>query len=222
MTTSAATQALPIEFGGPAVLTDGKDRIVQPRGRRLWPTRVETAIRGCSGVRDAAVFVRAGENALQPSIVAYVELQPGVRGLLPRHVKSIASRALPAFLVPSTVVVMAVLPRLPNLRIDRAALIRAVADRTRDDAGGRQNSVLGGVVRVMEEILAVSGATPDDNLMSLGGDSLQALHVILALEDRFELTIPSGVFEYSNTIRELAAWISARAPKSVLAGLSRP
>ena len=59
-------------------------------------------------------------------------------------------------------------------------------------------------------MLGVSGATPEDNLPSLGGNSLQAVIVAAELETHFGLQIPAEVFEERHNIQELASWIEAQ------------
>ena len=54
------------------------------------------------------------------------------------------------------------------------------------------------------------GATAEDSLLSLGGDSLQAVALTLELERRFGLAIPKAVFRTSCNIAELSAWIARR------------
>jgi acyl carrier protein len=47
-------------------------------------------------------------------------------------------------------------------------------------------------------------------VLTLGGDSMQAISIALELEDRFDIPIPIDTFESTQTIRELAAWIAAQ------------
>jgi acyl carrier protein len=60
-------------------------------------------------------------------------------------------------------------------------------------------------------------ATADDNLLSLGGDSMQAVTIALELEEHFEMPIPIDAFEATQTIRELAAWIASRSTDTAAA-----
>jgi len=115
-------------------------------------------------------------------------------------------------MVPASVFIEAELPRLVNLKLDRGRLAaldlqRAQANAT-DYAGDLWTLE---VIRVFETALGISGASTDDNLSSLGADSLQAVTVLAALERRFELSIPDDIFEGAESIDELAAWIKAHA-----------
>jgi acyl carrier protein len=63
--------------------------------------------------------------------------------------------------------------------------------------------------------LPISEATADDNLLSLGGDSLQAAELSLELEREFDLEAPYEVIVGRQSIRELAAWMSSRLEQRV-------
>jgi acyl carrier protein len=66
------------------------------------------------------------------------------------------------------------------------------------------------LVKIFDSVLGNVGATAEDNVSSLGGDSLQAVRVALELEKRFGVVIPANVFESIQTIRELARWLAAQ------------
>lgn len=53
-------------------------------------------------------------------------------------------------------------------------------------------------------------AALDDDMFTLGGDSLSAVRIILDLERRFGLTIPQETLMDHRSVRDLAAWIDAR------------
>jgi amino acid adenylation domain-containing protein len=187
-----------------------KDQLIKLRGHRIEPAEVEQALKSCDGVADAVIVVRRWTDGRPRSLAGYVEMTPGVKGLLPRHVKAMMGRRVPGYMVPASLFVVDALPRLANFKLDRIALTRRDEQRmTTADAGGSK-SLLGQVAGVFEEVVGVSSATPEDNLLSLGGDSLQAIDVMLALHRRTGVIVPSEVFQQSQTIRELALWIGAQ------------
>ncbi len=66
------------------------------------------------------------------------------------------------------------------------------------------------VADVFNRTLGIAGATADDNLMSLGGDSLNATEIALELKTRFGLDVDAGHFESARSIAEWAERIAAR------------
>jgi acyl-coenzyme A synthetase/AMP-(fatty) acid ligase/acyl carrier protein len=187
-----------------------KDEQIKLRGHRIEIGEIERALRRCTGVLDAAVAVRRNEAGAPRSLVAYVELAPGVRGMLPRHVMAMASRLLPRETMPSAVVLVKRLPRLPNLKLDRTGLAALDARRAGEKPGRRRPLLVDEVAAVFKDVLSVARASPDDGLASLGGDSLQAVDLALALEKRFGVSVPPGQLEATPTVGALARWIAGR------------
>ncbi len=181
-----------------------KDELVKLRGHRIEPGEVEAALRSCSGVADAALVVRRTPDGRARALVAYVERRPSEQGLLPRHVFSMTSRKLPAYMVPSVFYVEA-LPRLPNFKIDRQQLLRLDAARAADLTGRQADPTLDLVARAFEAVIGCSGATGEDDLLSLGGDSLQAVGVLLELERRLNRKVAMRDFSAARNLAELAA-----------------
>jgi amino acid adenylation domain-containing protein len=186
-----------------------KDHQIKLHGHRIELGDIENALRACSGVRDAAVILRSHETGASRALVAYVELMPSIKGLLPRHIGAALTQKLPQHMRPSVITVLTELPRLPTHKVDRKQLTRLDAERPLASTERSANPVLDGVAKVFESVLEVDGAMPDDNLLSLGGNSLQAVEVALELEKRFGVPVPAEKFQAMQTIRELAGWISS-------------
>ena len=186
-----------------------KDRMVKIRGHRLEPGEVEADLREIEGVADAAVVVRRRTDGLATTLIGYVERGPDDCGLLPRHILALLSQRLPAYMLPSAIH-FGPLPRLPNLKLDRLALERTDAERTTEPRLRTADPILDATARVFEAVVGCHGATGDDDLLSLGGDSLQAVELILELERRLAVAVSPEVFNQSRTIAELAAWIRER------------
>ena len=184
-----------------------RDQQIKLAGRRVEPAEIETALRQCGGVADAAVVVRRASSGAAQSLAAYVEARPDAPGLLPRHVKAQLSQRVPRHMVPATLTLLERLPRLPTFKIDRVQLAdldrQALEVRTAPATASSTEAV----AKVFEEVLGISGAGIDDTLWSLGGDSLQAITVAAKLESRFGIRVPLDTFESAESIRQLAAWI---------------
>jgi amino acid adenylation domain-containing protein len=186
-----------------------KDQMLKLRAHRIEPAEVEAGIRACAGVSDAAIVVRRAANGRARALAAYAELESGVSGLLPRHVMAMASRNLPRYMLPA-VIYLGALPRLPNFKLDRPSLDRIDAARASDVSARAADPLLDKVASAFEAVVGYSGATPEDDLLSLGGDSLQAVTLILELEQRLGFPLPGAVFRRSRNIAALSAWFAAQ------------
>src|SRR5262249_54986308 len=191
-----------------------KDAQIKLRGHRIELEEIERALAASEGVAAAAVVVRRTETGAPRSLAAYVTAPPGRPALEPSDLTATLASQLPGYMVPPTIIVVDQLPRLPNLKIDRVRLTRMDAERVAQLAKQSDDAGVG------EGVLGVTDAAIDDNVASLGGDSLQALRVAADLEKRFGIPIPPRIFQRSETIGALAQWIgsqrsgTARAPKA--------
>ena len=186
-----------------------KDRMLKIRGHRLEPDEIESALRACPGLIDGVIVVRRDSEGRPVALAAYAEKAPDAGELLPRHVQALLSHRLPAYMRPA-VVYLQPLPRLANFKPDRKALEAADQARKADLGARASDPLLDAVARVFEAVVGCRGATGEDDLLSLGGDSLQSVQLMLELESRFRIRIPGGTFRRSRSISELTAWIRRR------------
>jgi amino acid adenylation domain-containing protein len=156
-----------------------RDDRLKIRGHRVEPGEVEAALLRLPGVREAAVEGRPSGGGLR--LTAWVAGGPGIGAL-----RRALARALPASMVPSTFVRLDALPRTASGKIDRAALPEP--DRTRPElevafrepAAGRETEV----AQAFAHVLGLDRAGADDDFFDLGGDSLSAVELLVALSER--------------------------------------
>jgi amino acid adenylation domain-containing protein len=193
-----------IEFNG------RKDHQIKLHGYRIEIGEVEGALRGCAGVEDAVVVVRRNGAGLPRSLAGYVEPRSGADGLSRRDLVSMLKRRLPIYMIPATLNLVDQLPRLPTLKIDRIRVAQMDAACVVDMVNPVDDPLIAELVKIFDSVLGDVGATAEDNVSSLGGDSLQAVKVALELEKHFGVTIPANVFESIQTIQELARWLAVQ------------
>ncbi|HEX6968973.1 MAG TPA: amino acid adenylation domain-containing protein [Micromonosporaceae bacterium] len=179
------------------VLPDGQlayvgraDHQVKIRGFRIEPGEIETALRGCPGVVDAAVVARPDPNG-GARLVGHVVLTEG-RPLDAAALRERLRLSLPEYMVPALFVRHEKLPVTANGKVDRAAL-RAVAG---DSAGVTDKHVPPSteaevaLADIWAQVLGVERVSVTANFFDLGGDSILALRVIgLARSAGFGLSV---------------------------------
>jgi acyl carrier protein len=190
-----------------------KDHQIKLGGNRIELTEIESAIQECEGVSDAAVLVRQTESRASPALVAYVALSSGVGGLSPRHIQSMLAQRLPQYMVPSQIIVLGELPRLPNFKVDRARLAELDAAQPINMCDRLDDPVIKSVAELFEAVVGVSGVTANDTLALIGGDSLQAVTIAAELERRYAVVIPDYFMKERYTIREMAHWLQSQRPQ---------
>jgi acyl carrier protein len=65
------------------------------------------------------------------------------------------------------------------------------------------------VAEVYARILELKWVTREDDIFSLGGDSVQAVRIALELERLFDIQLPIELLESDGRVRDIAAWIDA-------------
>jgi len=187
-----------------------KDEQIKLHGHRIDPAEVESVLRSIPEVADAAVIVRKNESGYPRSLVAYAVLRAGNQGLLPRHLLQVLTRNLPNHLVPSQLFLLDELPHLPNFKIDRVRLEQFDAARPIEVRHRLDDPLIDKVSQIYEAVLRIAGVSADDNVESLGGDSLQAINIQAELERQFGIAIPEELVEQRPSIRQIAQFVTLR------------
>jgi amino acid adenylation domain-containing protein len=185
-----------------------KDVQIKLHGHRIEPAEIEHALIQLPQIADAVAVVRNNDSGIAQALAAYVKLKPEGRGLLPRHLAAILEQRLPRHMIPWPIYVVDEFPRLPSSKIDRRRLMQMDAARHFDDRTRAEHSVADEVARVFERVLGVSGATADDSIASLGGDSLQVTEIAAELETHFGVVVADDIMAATRSIRDFAMWIA--------------
>ena len=181
-----------------------KDHQVKVRGYRIELGEIEAVLGQHPQVRDRVVVARrdsSGENRL----VAYVVPRDGVT-LTYGQLRDYLKPKLPAYMIPSALVVLDALPLTANGKLDRRAL---------PEPDGKGAVVAGGYAAPRTEVetrLAALWADAlgrervgiHDNFFELGGHSLMATGLFARIEAEFERSIPLAILFKAQTIAELA------------------
>ncbi|HLW25412.1 MAG TPA: non-ribosomal peptide synthetase [Steroidobacteraceae bacterium] len=194
-----------------------KDQQVKLHGYRVEPNEVEAALKACTGLRDAAIVVRRNAEGLPMALIGYVTREVSQTHLLPRHLLAMLSGRLPPHMMPAQIVLLEEFPWLPNFKIDRQRLAAMDAAMVLD-ASKRQNPLLiERLIDLFQEITKTSSATPEDSMLSLGGDSLQFMEAVLQIGAQFDVVIEPDGYQSARSIADLAREIADKQRAKSLA-----
>lgn len=155
-----------------------RDTQVKVRGFRVELGEVETALTRLPGVRRASVVV--DESAGSARLVAYVT---GDRRLEAQDLRGRLADALPSYMVPSLLQQVSELPLTANGKVDTAKLradARSTGSRTTVELSPAERRVAAAWAEVLDVPLADIG--PDAHFADLGGTSLTAVRLVVALD----------------------------------------
>jgi amino acid adenylation domain-containing protein len=166
------------------------DDQVKLRGFRIEPGEVEAVLRDEADVRDAAVMVDR-DDAGEPRLVAAVSRGDAGPRLVSEW-REILSPRLPGYMIPELFLEVPDLPRTPNGKLDRAALLaRARAEaRLRVNQASPRDQIELTLYQIWKRLLLHPDIGISDNFFDIGGTSISAIKLAHAVREEFGQTLP--------------------------------
>lgn len=188
-----------------------KDFQVKVGGVRIELGEIESAAEQCPGVNHAkAMTVGQGDDRALALFAA------GDAGLTRDALESHLRGALPRHTVPRHIVLLAEMPTTDNGKLDRKALLSQLerpALDTSADTSVQQDAAISladAVLAVFRRQLHQPALGADDPFFDHGGDSLQAVSLIVSLEKRFGVPVRIAELMAQPTARQIAGCIEAK------------
>nr|BFE74344.1 hypothetical protein GCM10020092_076450 [Actinoplanes digitatis] len=166
---------------------DGQIKI---RGLRVELGEIETAMATHDAVLQAAVVVR-DDPAGDKQLVGYARVAPGGPALSIPDLRQHLSQMLPAYMIPTHILLLDAFPLNASGKIDRAAL--PDPDVTEADTAfvAPRTLIETAVTDMYANLLKVERVSVEDSFFDLGGNSLQAMRLITRL--RTDLAVDADV-----------------------------
>ncbi|RZI65439.1 MAG: non-ribosomal peptide synthetase, partial [Pseudomonas sp.] len=175
---------------------------VKIRGQRIELGEIENLLLAQPSVHDAVVSAQPTPHG--PQLVAYVVAE-AQQALSSDVLKSALAQTLPAFMVPAHVVVLALMPRNANGKLDRKALpAPSLEERVFEAPQGEREEVL---AELWQSLLKVEQVGRHDNFFELGGHSLLATRLLSRIRERLGVSIPLAQAFEATTVAAQAALI---------------
>lgn len=196
---------------GQLIYVGRKDFQVKVRGIRIELGEIEAALRKLQGVTDSLVV------KFQESLLGYVVVSEEMQ----LHFDNTSARdqlksALPDFMIPSHVMMLAHWPLSPNGKIDRKAL--PIPDENsfrRVDYVAPRTDIEQEVCAVWEIVLKRSPIGAKDNFFDLGGHSLLATQILSKVRALFKVALPLKELFRAPTIEGLALLVERQLISSI-------
>lgn len=177
---------------------------IQLRGIRIEPSEIETHLRQAPGVGDALVAARKLGTS-EKSLIAYLVLaEPGDLNL--EAIRKFLKSRLPDYMLPAGYMVLEALPVNSNLKVDRQSLPAPTADNLVkvDGAVAPRDEFESELVEIWEMTLGVQPIGVQHSFFDLGGDSLQAIQILMQVEERWHINLPITVLLKAHSVEALA------------------
>ncbi|WP_054814616.1 non-ribosomal peptide synthetase [Nocardia arizonensis] len=170
-----------LEFGGRV------DNQVKILGHRIEPGEVEAALLKHPLIEEAVVLTH--RHSAGSRLVAFVVAPAADQQSFGREVRNWLRPYLPSHMVPSSIVAVERMPLTNNGKIDRAALELAVPS-TGSDLPGDIDSTIGDMWR---RACLATDLDLELSFFDLGGDSVTAMALLLAIEEELGVDVPPDV-----------------------------
>lgn len=199
---------------------------VNIHGVRVSLPEVRDAMRGLAQVGDAWVSPVEPASGFDPVLVGHCVIT-NPAAFNPQALKETLSRLLPSPAVPRFILRHDAFPLTANGKLDLQALTReasafATSSMTDDATSGAAPSpttlkytsleteaLLAVVLETAGEVLGTKGLTAQDNFFAVGGNSLLAVHLALALSEKLDVELMSTLVFNTNVFSEIATAIAS-------------
>ena len=179
---------------------------IKLRGIRIEPGEIEVTLRQAPGVRDAVVAapeLRAGDK----SLIGYLVLDAEQTPELIAEIRQFLQAKLPDYMVPAGFMILEALPLNVNGKVDRKAL---PIPTFQDLAGAKpfvapRTETEKRLSEIWESVLGISPIGVQDSFFDIGGDSLQSIALMEAIDAAFGRTLPLSTLLTESTIEDMAA-----------------
>ncbi|MEO7362444.1 MAG: amino acid adenylation domain-containing protein [Gemmatimonadaceae bacterium] len=194
-----------IEFVGRA------DDQVKIRGYRIELGEIENVLREQPGIRDAAAMIH-DVPVSGKTLVGYVVLDDGAQ-LNADAVRDGLARLLPPHMIPTSFVVLDLLPLSPTGKLSRKELHapQALAAESRKPFVAPITDIESAIAKMWCDVLQLDRVSINDNFFDLGGHSLLATRIIAQIQAELSVRMPlRALFEFP-TVAGLASHVSSEA-----------
>jgi amino acid adenylation domain-containing protein len=190
-----------------------RDSQVKIRGFRIELEEVEAHLERHPGVREAAVIDRAG-NGGDAVLAAFVVMREE-RPLPSETLRRFLADSLPAFMVPAHFQAISRIPMTATGKIDRRALRRLeLTDTGSATTEPLRSATEESLAAIWRKLLSVERVARADNFFALGGHSLQATQLALAVRTGFGVEFPLRNLFSMPSIAEMASFIDSERERN--------
>lgn len=206
-----------IDAEGDLFLTGRLKQLINRGGEKVAPDEIDAVLTDHPAIAAVATF-SIPHKGLGEDIAAAVVLRPG-EALSAEDVRTWVGERLASFKVPGHVVFLDALPRTPVGKVDRPALamlaarlLGQAAEQVTGAAADEflRDSIEAFVATMWAQELELPAVSSGDDFAALGGDSLSALRVQLALEAAFGLRFAVAEARRLRTVKATSAFLRQR------------
>ncbi len=177
------------------------DDQVKIRGYRIELGECESAIRSIKGIKDAVVTARKNNKGHYEMCGYYTAEIPGSIGAI--QIRQALESSLPSYMIPEFLTELSEIPLTINGKVDKKALPEAERISYKDDIGAKSREEKD-LVSAFLKVLNLEDISINDDLLILGGDSIDAIRIASILRKKGYEIDGNTILRY-RTVKKIAA-----------------
>ncbi|MBF0447441.1 MAG: amino acid adenylation domain-containing protein [Magnetococcales bacterium] len=193
------------------------DRQIKLRGYRIELTEIEAVLLRHPSIKQAVVQFDQDTGSTQPDyLYAHLVGKPTHPPLKPEEIRQYLQNHLPDYMIPTAIDVIQQLPLTENGKIDPQRLSKLQRGNKEDhhQLVAPKTALENELMKLWQSHLCQMEISTDDDFFALGGDSLGALAIMAAVENRYAITLPLNTLFQQPTIADLGLLIESRLNKT--------
>ncbi|OWV64203.1 hypothetical protein ATY76_22420 [Rhizobium sp. R339] len=201
-----------VGVGGRISFRNRIDKQVKIRGHRVELDEVANVLRTFECVRDAEVL-EVDSDRLVAFVIANEahELSESRLNLIRTELATL----LPEFMIPYKFVALAAFPLTANDKIDRSELLRIFKRRDAKLATLSTEDLLERDMKLLwETVLGCGSILPESTFDQVGGHSLNAVTLKLAITGQFGIDVPLSIVTANPTLRQICDFVRSSKQSS--------
>ena len=184
-----------------------RDHQLKVSGYRIEPAEIETALRAVSGSDRCIAFAVDPPDGPRELVAAVVVNEQGPS---PAELRTRLAERLPAFMIPSRLLLLSEWPLTANGKIDRARLDALALASVRPATTTRTHQTTEDTIIDFWQRELGGAVALDDDFYHLGGTSLKLMRLLAAVESHFAVRVSiSELLDDAVTPRRMALLITS-------------
>ena len=194
------------------------DYQVKLRGFRIELGEIESALMQHPSVQQAVVVLHKNQD--DERLIAYFISSE----ISQTELRKFLQDELPAYMIPSSYIMLEEFPLTPNRKVDRKALPipEQIDIQEQRDFVTPRNPIEELLAGIWSDILGLEKISVDDNFFELGGHSLLATRAISQIREVFGVELPVRILFETPTIAAIAEAITINKSTANKSELSQP
>ena len=215
-TTFVTNDRARISETGTLTILGRMDAAVKIRGYLVEPAEVEAALLECRGIREALVIAGGGSDA--PVLIGYAAPTPGTRTPAVADIRAQLHSRLPAWMVPTHIVLVEALPRNERGKVSRQELPAPQRAPIEPPRPGLETDI----AAEWAAILRLEAVGRSENFVALGGDSLNVAQLTATLAARYGVKLSPSELASAPTVAQLAERLETWRRRGTTETAARP